>query len=214
MTTTDYQCPKCQGHDFKRLEWPNWMIVHWVLNPGLAFNEVVLGQRLPKLMLTCQSCPGPLLERQFVPCPHCGTVHDGLRWAGRHGFGNWLGMVCPECKKRIPCLWNLTSLVVLALLSPLWYVPYRYYFRDRPTSPPPSRPDLPTTKTVKWWKMGLFYGSVMWASTSLMSAIHPCPKTGPVSTLSVAIDAVIWLAAGAVFGLFMQFFLTRKSKTR
>jgi len=148
MTMPDYQCPKCQGHDLKRLEWPNWMIVHWVLNPGLAFNEVVLGQRLPKLMLTCQSCPGTLLERQFVPCPHCGIVHDSRSWSGLHGFGNWLGIVCPECKKRIPCLWNLTSLVVLTLLSPLWYLPYRYYFRNRPAAPPPLRADRPLPQNL------------------------------------------------------------------
>lgn len=210
MTTTDYQCPKCQGHDLKRLEWPNWIIVHWVLNPGLAFNEVVLGQRLPQLMLTCQSCPGPLLERQFVPCPHCGTVHDGLRWAGQHGFGNWLGMVCPECKKRIPCIWNLTSLVVLALLSPLWYLPYQYYFRDRPGTPPPPRQQLPTAKTVKWWKMGLIFGLIMWV-TSLLGGIS---QTDRISMPLIAGKAVGGLVAGAVFGLLMKFFMNRKSKPR
>jgi len=198
----------------KRLELPNWMLVHWVLNPGLAINELILGQRLPKVMLICQSCPGPLMERQYVLCPECETIHDGRLWAGLRGFGNWLGYVCPTCKQRIPCLWNVCSLLLLCLLSPLWYLPYRLYFRDRLGSPPAQQPNapLPTVKNVKWWKMGLGYGVFMWVAMSLAPAVAAYGKTGRMPMHILLSGGVIWLLAGVAFGLFMYLFMSRKSK--
>lgn len=36
---------------YKGRTWKNPMMLHWIVNPGLAFNELVLGQRVPKVML-------------------------------------------------------------------------------------------------------------------------------------------------------------------
>ena len=33
---------------YKVWKLPHPMLIHWVLNPGLAFNELILGQRVPK----------------------------------------------------------------------------------------------------------------------------------------------------------------------
>ena len=131
-----YTCPNCGGTHLKRIELPNLLLLHWVINPGLVVNELLLGQRVPKLTLECQDCKLPLLERSLEPCPHCGVVHDGRIWAGKSAFGNWLGPVCPSCQQRIPSLWGVASIAVLALTSPIWYLPYRYYFRDRPVQGP------------------------------------------------------------------------------
>lgn len=127
-----YRCPKCQSTQVKHWQFPDWMLVHWVLNPGLAFNELVLGQKVPKLTLVCQACQLPRAERVYIPCPGCNAIHDARIWDKKNAFGNWLGLVCPTCSQRIPSLWNLTSLLVLLLSAPIWYLPYRFYFRDRP----------------------------------------------------------------------------------
>ena len=36
---------------YKVYTWKNWMMLHWILNPGLAINELILGQRVPKVSL-------------------------------------------------------------------------------------------------------------------------------------------------------------------
>lgn len=200
----------------KRWELPNWMLLHWVINPGLAFNELILGQRIPKVSLICQSCQLPLLERQYVPCPSCGTIHDSRLWAGKKGFGNWLGLVCPTCSKRIPCLWNALSFILLCVSAPIWYLPYRLYFRDKPVFRPvqPQAVSLPNFKKVVWWKMGLLYGLFMWLITSLVPAIFTYGKIGSLPVVTVVIGVGIWLLAGMAFGFFMYIFLSRKSKPR
>lgn len=110
--------------DFDKTKYKVWklphpLLLHWVLNPGLAFNEVILGQRIPKITLIDKTSDAPLIERQYVPCHHCGTIHNGLIWAKKGAFKNWFGLLCPECEKIIPCIWNITSLVLLALTFPI-----------------------------------------------------------------------------------------------
>ncbi|RZS94996.1 hypothetical protein BC751_0509 [Cecembia calidifontis] len=31
--------------------WENPLMLHWILNPGLANNELIMGQRIPKVTL-------------------------------------------------------------------------------------------------------------------------------------------------------------------
>nr|MBS0038472.1 hypothetical protein [Saprospiraceae bacterium] len=71
----------------------NWMVIHWLVNPGMAFNELVLGQRVPKIMLEDKSADEPRFERTYVPCPHCKSVHKSKIWSPQSsvGFGNWYG---------------------------------------------------------------------------------------------------------------------------
>ena len=92
-----YRCPKCQSTQVKHWQFPDWMLVHWVLNPGLAFNELVLGQKVPKLTLVCQACQLPRAERMYIPCPGCNAIHDARIWDKKNAFGNWLGLICPTC---------------------------------------------------------------------------------------------------------------------
>jgi len=213
---TDQKCPKCRGTDMKRWELPNWMLLHWVINPGLAFNELVLGQRIPKVTLICQSCRLPLVERQYVPCPSCGAIHDGRLWAGKRGFGNWLGLVCPACGKRIPCLRNAFAFVLVCVSAPTWYLPYRLYFRDRPVSRPVQTPSasLPTLKKVAWSKMALLYGLLMWLITSLVPATFIYAKTGSLPVMMLVVGGGLWLLGGVAFGFFMYLFLSRKPRSR
>lgn len=36
---------------YKIWTWNNPVMLHWIINPGLAINELLLGQRVPKTML-------------------------------------------------------------------------------------------------------------------------------------------------------------------
>ena len=66
-----------------------FFMLHWIINPGLAFNELILGQRMPKIILIEKQSNKTLAEKNFVPCPHCGTVHSGL--SGRPRIKQHLG---------------------------------------------------------------------------------------------------------------------------
>jgi hypothetical protein len=131
-------CPKCNGHDFNTWKLPHPVLLHWVLNPGLVANELVLGQRIPRQFVYCLSCALPRNQRSFFLCPGCNTLHDARIWQGKQGFWNWLGLVCPSCGERIPCLWNVFSLAILAVTTPVWFFPVRSYRRHAI----PARPTL------------------------------------------------------------------------
>jgi len=209
MNSPTYKCPKCDGTNFKRWQLPHPIILHWVLNPGLAFNEIVLGQRLPKTQLICQECEGPLLDRAYIPCPSCAGMHLGRNASGARGFGNWRGFGCPSCKEPIPCIWNLFSILILLVTFPLWAIPYFFYFRNRPLRPlfqledrkPPALKPLPKSS---WIFMGVAWGAAMWLITV---------STPDVKSLGL-MGLPIFTLGGFTFGFLMWFFLGRtRNKT-
>lgn len=114
-----FVCPRCDGVDHKVWALPNFMYIHWILNPGLMVNELVLGQRIPARLYWCNGCPISTHKPQFVYCAECDHFHDAAIWSGAHAFGHWLGCVCPDCGKRIPTLRNVTAFLVLIVLTPL-----------------------------------------------------------------------------------------------
>ena len=115
---------------FKVHSLPHPLVLFWVLFPALIVNELIFGQRQPKVTLIDKESDKPLLERCYIPCPHCETLNDARLWGKRNAFGHWFGFVCPSCHQVIPCLWNVFSLAVLAITFPLWYFPARF-FRPR-----------------------------------------------------------------------------------
>lgn len=58
--------------------WKHPLMLHWILNPGLAFIELVLGMRMPATSLIERASPRPFVERQYVPCPACGAHNHGF----------------------------------------------------------------------------------------------------------------------------------------
>lgn len=112
---------------FKKRTWLNPWALHAILNPGTAFNELVLGQRFPLVMLIDRDKSKSSAERSFIPCPHCHTVHSAMKWSHRNktSLQNWFGLYCDQCGKIIPCLWNLTSMLILFITYPFWI-----FFKD------------------------------------------------------------------------------------
>ena len=39
------------SNKYKIYTWKNWMVLHYILNPGIAFNEIFFGMRVPKVSL-------------------------------------------------------------------------------------------------------------------------------------------------------------------
>ena len=105
---------------YKKLQLPHPELLFWIINPGFAINELLLGQRIPRVRLIDRTVKGSVWEGRFTPCPHCGAVNDGRYWYREGGLWHWFGLLCPNCYEKIPCIWNLTSLVILITTFPLW----------------------------------------------------------------------------------------------
>lgn len=198
---------------YKVWKLPNWLLLHWIINPGLAFNELVLGQRIPKVSLIDKQSDAPLMERQYVPCPHCNTIHNGLLWSKKNAFGNWFGYVCPSCHNIIPCLWNITSILLLTITFPIWgwfkTSLKNKWLRNRiERLQDVSGNELPTAQKTSWLKMGLLYAAFMFCVMALPDIIRE-----KATYTDIGIQVIIWLVAGLLFGGLMQLILGQsKSK--
>ncbi len=200
---------------------PNPLVLFWILNPGAVINELILGQRLPKIMLIDKESDSPLNERCYVPCPHCETLNDGRVWAKAHALGHWFGLVCPNCHQIIPCLWSLWSYVILAVTYPLWSVPARF-FRDRWIEKEKERlakvleRPLVQAKDTSWYLIWTFlWGGYMWLVMAVIPEVWDVlnGKEWDLMMLFV-IEVPLWLVAGFGLGLWIQFDMNKKGKRR
>jgi hypothetical protein len=206
-------CPKCGKKHYKVCKLPHPLLLHYILNPGIAVSEILLGVCFPKVALLCQSCQLPLYARGYVPCPHCRAMHDARLWTHENAFGNWRGYICPCCNKPIPRLWNVFSVIILIVLAPIWYFPYRF-LRKKPYLL--ARKNLrisvisePTAKT--WIIYGVWFGFFMWLINGLIPATIQFIKTQIFPISLVFHQALIGsIIGGLCFSGFIYFYCTRK----
>ncbi|WP_020405493.1 hypothetical protein [Hahella ganghwensis] len=192
---------------YKVWKLPHPMLLHWIINPGLAFNELILGQRIPKVTLIDKTSDAPLMERQYIPCPECSALNDSRLWSKSNSFGHWFGYVCPECHGRIPCLWNITSLIFLALTFPIWiwlkiFGEEKWLEKEKGRFAEVVETELPEAKKTNWLKMGITYGVLMFCIMVLPKIVQ-----NQLTPSAIAIQVAIWLGGGLVFGLAMKLFL-------
>lgn len=123
MSKGDFVCPKCQGTETAEMGPYHAVMVHWLLNPGLAFNEILLGQAVGRDVISCASCSPGVMNNvgKYLLCPSCGRAHKTDLWLRRNAFGHWRGLICPDCAATIPRAWNATSLLILSLTFLLWW---------------------------------------------------------------------------------------------
>ena len=199
---------------FKIYALPHPSVLFWVLNPVLIINELILGQRIPKVTLIDKKSDKPLLERSYTPCPHCETLNDNWLWAKAGAFGNWFGYVCPSCHQIIPCLWNIFSLVILAITFPLWYLPVRFFRQrwlekeKRRLADVLERP-LIQAKNINWLLIGAFYSGFMWLTFPLVQKLLVGREWD--LRMMFVVELPIWLVAGFVYGLWMRFSMNSKT---
>lgn len=214
---------RAQSYDTAKYDvWalPRLVLLHWVLNPGLVFNEVVLGQRVPRAMLVERQSPQPLSDRFLVPCPHCAAVHPGRLWGGWNAFCHWLGYVCPGCGGFIPGLWNVFSLLLLAALLPLWIVPLllfrerwrQYEFRRvrRALASLPSH-----ARRTAWVRTGVLgWGGTMWLLLGVLPQVWALLHGGEPDWEEAAVQLPMWLLAGWFWGMWMKRWMNKPGTAR
>lgn len=194
---------------YKVYTWKNWMYFHWIINPGIAINELIFGQRVPKVTLIDKTSNKPKYESSFIPCPHCNTLHDGRTWSTNNGtaFKNWFGLYCHKCNQVIPCLTNIFTYLILATTYPIWgwfhvslknkwleNQPKRYNNLDLETQPNPYEGN-------GWMKQGLNWGLSMFV---IMTFLFPLIMGEKITLLKIAIGIPVWTIGGLGFGYSMK----------
>ncbi|MEL6538541.1 MAG: hypothetical protein AAFQ98_24175 [Bacteroidota bacterium] len=206
--------------------WQHPTFIHYVLNPGLVVNELLMGQRISKVMLIDKESPRPLAERSYVPCPSCGTLHTGSVWSAQNGtaFRNWYGLYCPSCGDTIPCLRNIFSWLVIMLTYPLWFWKQEAWkakwLEKQPERFQNYTTDTEAIKRSTWWKMGLGFGVFMFVVMTFVLKAIALPFTDVEGDYLghffdpkfLLVNGVAWTLAGFLFGAIMWFILGRKGK--
>jgi hypothetical protein len=191
--------------------WKHPFLLHWILNPGLAINELVLGQRMPAVTLLDRTSSRPLVERQYVPCPTCGAHNHGMVYA-KVAMGNYAGLVCAECGAPIPMLKNALTWLILLVTWPLWKPLERRFgpgMRARQFAKLQSvKGDIaPLLKRVSGVRMGLFFGVVMGAVFGVVDWL-----SGQTWDEAALKGLFTGLVTGVMFGVFMKLYLSKKGR--
>lgn len=193
-------------------------MLHWIINPGLAVNELLLGQRVPKIMLIDKESSKRLPEKTKIPCPHCGTLHPGLKWSiSTNAFKNWFGLYCDNCGKTIPCLTNLTSLLLLGLTYPIW-IWFKDKWKNNWLQKQPARYNNLDLENVPnpfegygWVRQGLYWGAFMFIFMTLTS---PLIDGGGITLKKVLFEIPFWAIGGLGYGYIIKKLINGKSKPK
>ena len=196
---------------YKIWTWKNPLMLHWIINPAISINELGFGQRMPKVTLIEKNSKKIISEKSFIPCPHCGTIHSGLKWTPQNNtaFGNWFGLYCDHCGKIIPCLTNLSSYILLILTFPVWY-----WFKDRWKAKwleeqkiKFSKPLVLTLPDYNWWYIGLRFGLLMyiWSIT-----FAPLIDGDGITRKKLLYGIPVWIIGGLIYGLAMKLLFSKK----
>jgi hypothetical protein len=197
---------------YKILTWKNPLMLHWILNPGLAINELILGQRVPKVTLIEKDSIKSLAEKSFIPCPHCDTIHSSLKWTPQNktAFKNWFGLYCDNCGKTIPCLTNLTSYILLALTFPIW-IWFKKSWKQKWLQSQKekfSNQLYLSTPEYNWVTHGLSWGFFMYL---FMEILFPLIDDEKYNYYKLGFGLLYWSLAGLGFGYVMKRFLFRQA---
>ncbi len=201
---------------YKVYTWKNWMMLHWIINPGLAINELILGQRVPKVSLEDKTIDKPRIERTLIPCPHCNALHDGRTWSTQNGtaFKNWFGLYCMDCGGVIPCLTNALSIIVLVVTYPIWGW-FRKGWKAKWLEKQPERykdidiEHIPNPFDKKnWIKTALQWGFFMFLFMEILFRYFIDGKE--INLESILKGLIIWTISGLTFGYVMKLVNDRK----
>ena len=182
----------------------------------MVFCELIFGLRIPIVTLIDKESDKPLLERSYVPCPHCETLNDARLWGKGNAIGHWFGLVCPSCHQIIPCLWNIFSFAILVITFPLWYFPARF-FRQRWLEKEKGKltnileSPLIQAKTINWLLRGTFiFGGLMWLMNGVLPQMWQVLNGKEWDLITTFVTLPIWLMSGFAWGLITRFWMNRK----
>jgi hypothetical protein len=191
--------------------WTRWhpLMLHMQINPGLAINELMLGQASPSRIVIHPNDGRPLADRQSIDCPHCMARHSSHLWR-KSGFGNWYGLYCPQCEGKIPRLFNALSALVMILTWPIWR-PFKNQIEPvlkrrqlAKLRNPSSTATITKSRRHAGLKMGLMWGAIMFAIFSFRLWFK-----GEMTLNGLLGNLLAWGSGGALFGFAMWFFMLR-----
>ena len=194
------------------------LVLFWLLFPPIIINELIFGQRQPKVSLVDKTSDKPWMERTYVPCPHCETLNDARLWAKWDAFGNWFGLMCPSCHQTIPCLWNVFSLVILAITFPLWYFPakslrQRQIEKEKERLANALQRPLIQAASINWFLRGtVFLGGIMYMIFDFIPQMWDVLHGEEWDLTMTLVNLPLWLIAGFLSGLSMRWWMNRKGQ--
>ena len=219
----EFECPRCKGslcevHSADSTD-PIMRkgFHHFKHTPSLAINELVLGQRVPQVYVICKSCPDSYKDRSYIHCSHCDVFHSGSIF---DAFGNWHGLICPDCGEAIPAIENTTATLLRKVASPITKIVgpmnKRSYIEKKKLSQTNKRlllanPDA-ASQRPKYALAGFLFGLCMFVVTMIYvaaSAVALHFETETILWLSAG-ALVLNIAGGAIFGSAMYFKLEKK----
>lgn len=198
---------------FDRGKWNVWhknhpLIWHWRLNPGIAFNEVILGQRMPEVSIVDKQSGEAECDSTYIPCPHCNELNSSRLYAQGNVFKNWFGLYCGHCKEQIPTVTNIFSYVLLAITFPIW-IWVNICYKETLISQSINRTQslrakldagtLPTAKDISFIKVGVEFGVYFFVGMALFSLF-----VLKATFYSLLVLFVCSILAGILFGVFMK----------
>lgn len=204
---------------YKVYRWWHPAYLFWIINPGSIINELILGQRIPKLSLVDKTSGKSKFESSYTPCPHCNQLHQSKKWAPQSNtaFGNWFGLYCDNCGKTIPCLWSIWSWIIIVITSPLW-IWYKKPLKEKWLKNQAKKFEELVIAEIKnpyagkgWIKEGLGWAFFMFV---FMNFVFPLIKEETVTLNKVLISIPIWILGGLSFGYTMKKFYNRQIKER
>jgi hypothetical protein len=118
---SDFVCPDCGGTAHTAWGRSHPVMIHWRLNPGLAINEVLLGQRVGPTWF-CSTCkpetlpnvPMPM-KKSFLRCGECRVFISSKEWIGPKAFENYDGLICPQCGGQVEVVRNCLGRLIDSL---------------------------------------------------------------------------------------------------
>ena len=194
------------------------LILFWLLFPPLIINELIFGQRQPKVSLVDKMSDKPWVERIYFPCPHCETLHDSRLWAKWGAFGHWFGLVCPSCHQIIPCLWNIFSLAILAMTYPLWYFPakslrQRRLEKEKERLANALQRPLIQAESINWLLRGtVFFGGIMYMIFDFIPQVWDVLHGEEWDLTMTLVNLLLWVIMGFVWGLWTRWWMNRKEQ--
>ncbi len=204
--------------------WRKLSFFHYIINPGVAVGELIMGQRTPKVILIDKHSPKAFVQRSYVPCPSCETMHNASVWSiqNKTANKNWYGLYCPSCGETIPCLRNGFSWILIMLTYPLWFWKKedwkaKWLKKQKKRFANYNGDPIELNKLI-WWKMGAIFAGVMFvlmtvvfkAITLFFVDVEGDYMSHFFDVKFLIVSAFSWALGGLVFALVMKYYLGKK----